>query len=476
MAERALAVVILAAGKGTRMRSTLPKVLHRALGQSLLSWVLEACAPLGVDRTVVVVGHEAEQVEAHLAERGDDSIVTVLQKEQNGTGDAAEIALQGLEGFSGDVLIVNGDGALFRTETMRAVLDRHREVSSAATTLAIASDEQLPYGRVLRDVDGSVLRIVEAGDATPEELETRELNAGVYCFDADSLREDVRKVGSDNAKGERYITDLFGIAREAGRMTFAAVAGSTDELLGVNTLADLATTEELLQSRITRSLMESGVRIELPTSIVLEPTVTVEPGATILPGCVLRGTSSIADGATVGPNTTLLDTTVEPGATVTHSHCIEASIGPEATVGPFGYLRPGSRMEKGSKVGAFVELKNTTLHDGAKVPHLSYIGDAEIGAGANIGAGTITANFRPELGPGKQRTVVGAGARTASDNVFVAPVTIGEGAFTGAGSIIVEDVPAGALAIARARQVNLPDYAQRLAAKQQQLAGDTSTR
>jgi bifunctional UDP-N-acetylglucosamine pyrophosphorylase/glucosamine-1-phosphate N-acetyltransferase len=457
-ADRSLAVVVLAAGKGTRMKGELPKVLHPVLGRTVLGWVLSAIEPLGADRTIVITGHGADLVEASLPA----SVDTARQLEQRGSGDAVAAALPALEGFAGDVLVVNGDGALFTTETMRAVVDGHQGRGSVATALAIRGDVALPYGRVIRGADDHVEAIVEAVDATAEQLAVDELNAGVYCFDAHVLRGAVPRLSDDNAKGELYITDLLGIAAGDGGRTLGVVAGGPEELLGINTRADLADVEDVLRRRILDALMLSGVTVSMPDTVLVEPTVTVEPDAVLLPRTILRGTTRIATGAVIGPDSGLHDTVVEAGAHVERSVAREARIGEGAQVGPFAYLRPGADLRRGSKAGTFVEIKNSLVGEDAKVPHLSYVGDATIGARTNIGAGNITANYRPELGRGKQRTTIGADVRTGSDCVLVAPITIGDGAWTGAGSIVTEDVPAGALALARSRQTNIEGYAERV--------------
>jgi bifunctional UDP-N-acetylglucosamine pyrophosphorylase/glucosamine-1-phosphate N-acetyltransferase len=456
--HRQLAVVVLAAGKGTRMRSDLPKVLHPVLGRTVLGWVLAAVAPLEPVRTVVVTGHQADEVEATLPA----SVATARQVEQRGSGDAVAAALPALEGFDGDVLVVNGDGALFTTGTMRAVVDGHQSRASVATALAIRGDVALPYGRVIRGDDDRVEAIVEAVDASPEQLAVDELNAGVYCFDAAVLRGAVPRLSDDNAKGELYITDLLGIAAGDGGRTLGVVAGGAEELLGINTRADLAEVEDVLRRRILSEHMLAGVTISMPDTVLVEPTVELEPDCVLLPRTILRGRTRIATGAVVGPDAGLLDTVVERDAHVERSVAREAHVGEGATVGPFAYLRPGARLRQGAKAGTFVEIKNSDVGAGAKVPHLSYVGDAQIGAGTNIGAGNITANYRPELGSGKQRTTIGANVRTGSDCVLVAPVTIGDDAWVGAGSTVVQDVPAGALAIARARQTNIEGYAERV--------------
>jgi bifunctional UDP-N-acetylglucosamine pyrophosphorylase/glucosamine-1-phosphate N-acetyltransferase len=457
-AVRPLAVVVLAAGKGTRMKSDLPKILHPVLGRSVLGWVLAAVEPLAAERVVVVTGHGAEQVEASLPA----SAVTARQVTQRGSGDAVGAALPALEGFTGDVLVVNGDGALFTTETMHAVVDGHRTWESAATALAIRGDVALPYGRIIRGEDGRIDRIVEAADATPEELAVDELNAGVYCFDAAVLRGAVPRLSDDNANGELYITDLVAIAAGDGGRTLGVVAGDADELIGINTRLDLAHVEDIARRRILDALMLSGVSISMPHTVLVEPTASVAPDAVLLPGVILRGTTRVDAGATVGPDSDLTDTLVESGAVVERSVTREARIGRDVQVGPFAFLRPGAELQAQSKAGAFVEIKNSVVGERSKVPHLSYIGDATIGTDTNIGAGNITANYRPELGRGKQRTTIGSHVHTGSDTVLVAPLTLGDGAWTGAGSTVVQDVPAGALAIARARQTNIEGYTARV--------------
>jgi bifunctional UDP-N-acetylglucosamine pyrophosphorylase/glucosamine-1-phosphate N-acetyltransferase len=454
---RPLAVVVLAAGKGTRMKSELPKILHPVLGRTVLGWVLAAVEPLAADRVVVVTGHGAEQVEASLPE----GTVTARQARQRGSGDAVAAALPALEGFTGDVLVVNGDGALFTTETMQAIVEGHRTWQSAASALAIRGDVALPYGRIIRGDDGRIERIVEAKDASPEELAVDELNAGVYCFDADGLRAAVPQLSDDNASGELYITDLLELAAADGGRTLGVVAGDADELIGINTRADLAVVEEIARMRILDELMLSGVTISMPQTVLVEPTVTVEPDAVLLPGSILRGRTHVAGGAVVGPASEVVDTIVEAGATVERSVTRAAHVGAGATVGPFAYLRPDAVLQEDSKAGAFVEIKNSVVGPRSKVPHLSYIGDATIGSDTNIGAGNITANYRPELGRGKQRTTIGSNVRTGSDTVLLAPITLGDDAWTGAGSTIVEDIPAGALAIARPRQKNIEGWVHR---------------
>lgn len=456
---RELAVVVLAAGKGTRMRSDLPKVLHPVLGRSSLDWVLAGVRETGATRIVVVVGHGADQVRAVLP----DGVETAEQHDQLGTGHAVSIGLDALDGFAGDVLVVNGDGALFMPATLQRVVAEHREADSTATLLAIAGDVAWPLGRVLADADGSVLRIVEAADATADELQVADMNVGIYCFDVEALRAALPRLTTDNAKGELYLTDVFGLARSDSARTLCVVGDDPEELLGINTRADLAQVEDVLRRRVLDGLMRSGVTVSMPQTVLVEPDVRVDPDATLLPGTMLRGATHVAAGAVVGPEADLTDTLVGPRARIVRSTCVQARVGADANVGPYAYLRPGAELRDQAKAGTFVEIKNSIVGERSKVPHLSYVGDAEIGSDSNIGAGNITANYRPELGRGKQRTTVGSNVRTGSDCVLVAPITLGDGAWTGAGSIIVQDVPAGALAIARARQTNVEGWAERLA-------------
>lgn len=458
--ERHLAVVVLAAGKGTRMKSGLPKVLHPVLGRSSLDWVLHAAAPLDPAHVVVVIGHEGDQVRASL----ETSVMTVVQEQQLGTGDAVRVGVSALpdDARDMDVLVLNGDGAMFSTRTLERVMSGHVETGSAATVLAIDGDLSWPLGRVETADDGSVTAIVEAVDATREQLDNPSMNAGIYAFDLGTLRGVLPRLSSDNAKGELYLTDVFGFVQEDDGRTLSVQGHDPGELLGINTRADLAEVEDVLRRRILRGHMLAGVTISMPDTVLIEPTVTVEPDAVILPGTILRGTTKVACRAVIGPDSDLYDTIVESDATVERSVTREARIGEGATVGPFAYLRPSAELRAGAKAGTFVEIKNSVVGSGAKVPHLSYIGDATIGEGTNIGAGNITANYRPELGRGKQRTTIGANVRTGSDCVLVAPITIGNGAWTGAGSIVTEDVPAGALALARARQTNIEGYAERV--------------
>ena len=440
MTDRSLACLILAGGLGTRMRSSLPKVLHPACGRPLLEWVLDAVAPLGAEPTLVVVPPDAPQI----AELLPESAAAVVQETPRGTGDAVRCAADALAGFEGDILVVYADTALLEPEPLEELLAARRDAGAAAAVLTIERDRRTgaDFGRIVRGADGSVERIVEVRDATPEERALTEVNSGIYAFDAALLWEYLGKLGSDNDQGELYLTDVIGLLVDAGQPVVAHRHPDATIAHGINTRVDLAEATAMLRDRINHAHMLAGVTIVDPATTFIEAHVTIEPDAQIQPFTVLRGTTAVKRGATVGP----------------HAVVVDSEIGEEALVGPFCYLRPGTRLEARSKAGTFVEMKNSNLGEGAKVPHLSYIGDADIGQGSNIGAGAITANYD---GRSKNRTTIGRDVRTSCDNVFVAPVTIGDGAWTGAGSTITDDIPPEALGIARAKQTNIEGYARR---------------
>jgi bifunctional UDP-N-acetylglucosamine pyrophosphorylase/glucosamine-1-phosphate N-acetyltransferase len=450
-------VVVLAAGEGKRMKSATPKVLHPLLGRTLLGHVLAAAAPAAAGQTIVVVGHQAEQVSGHLAEIAPEA-VPVLQAQQNGTGHAVRIALDAAPDAAGTVVVLNGDVPLLRAETVTALIEAHEAGNRAATVLAAAVDDPTGLGRIVRDAAGGLARIVEERDASAEVRAIREINAGIYAFDVAQLREALGKLSSDNDQGEEYLTDVFGLLVEVGSPVGVFVAADAQETLGANDRAQLAGLRAMLRDRVNTGLMRSGVSILDPATTWIDVTVTVEPDAVIDQNSQLRGSTSVATGAVIGPDTTLVDTTVGAGATVLRTHSLGAEIGPEATVGPFSYLRPGTRMGRKSKVGGFVETKNAELGDGAKVPHLTYVGDATIGAKANIGAGTIFANYD---GVNKHHTTVGEAAFVGSDTVLIAPVEIGPGAYVAAGSAIQKEVPPGNLGVTRAPQRNVEGWTAR---------------
>jgi bifunctional UDP-N-acetylglucosamine pyrophosphorylase/glucosamine-1-phosphate N-acetyltransferase len=436
--SRPLACVVMAGGRGTRMRSALPKVLHALCGRPILGWVLAAARDASAERVVVVTPPEAEEVRALL---GDDAIAAV-QPVARGTGHAVQCGLQALEGFAGDVLVVSGDTPLITAELLRDVVDAHRREGAVATLLTVDVHEPNDYGRVVRGPDGAVDRVVEVRDATPQERALAETNAGFYAFDAEALRAALDGLTPDNDQGELYLPDVLPILRAGGGRIVAHRTEAADCTIGVNTRIDLADAERLLRRRLLEGHMLAGAGIVDPETTFVEADVVLEPDCVIHPFTALRGSTRVESGAQVGPHAVLQD----------------AHVGAGATAGPFCYLRPGAVLLAGAKAGTYVEVKGSVLREGAKVPHLSYIGDADIGPGTNIGAGAITANYD---GRRKHRTVIGARVRTGSHNVFVAPVTIGDEAIIGAGSAITEDVPEGALGIARARQVNIEDYARR---------------
>jgi bifunctional UDP-N-acetylglucosamine pyrophosphorylase/glucosamine-1-phosphate N-acetyltransferase len=448
------AAVVLAAGKGTRFRSERAKVLHPVAGRSMLRWVLEALRPLDLARVVVVVGHQADAVRAEAEAAHLDNLATVEQAEQRGTGHAVRTvvdagALDGAE----TVLVLPGDVPLLDADVLAALLAAHD--GNAATLLTARLDDPTGYGRVVRDDRSRVARIVEHRDADDAERAIAEVNTSIYAFACDPLVAELRQLRTDNDQGEEYLTDVVAPLVGAG---VGALAASAELVAGVNDRAQLAAAAVHLRGRILGRLMRDGVSVVDPACTYVGAEVTVEPDTVLLPGTHLEGATTIGRGATIGPDTRLVDATVEAGATVTYSVVLGASVGPGATVGPFSYLRPGTRLHARAKAGAFVEMKNAKVGEDSKVPHLSYMGDVEIGDAANVGAGTITCNYD---GYAKHRTVIGDGAFIGSDTMLVAPVAIGAGAVTGAGSAITHDVPDGALAIERNEQRVLEGWADR---------------
>jgi bifunctional UDP-N-acetylglucosamine pyrophosphorylase / glucosamine-1-phosphate N-acetyltransferase len=429
----------MAAGMGTRMRSSRPKHLHELLGRRLVDWAIVAVGELGPSPIVVVTSPESLPVlESTLTER----VSLAVQETPRGTGDAVASARSALEGFSGDVLVLAGDSPMLSTVELGRLLEAHRGEGAAATVLSFEPDEPGSYGRIVRDDQGRLRAIVEARDATPEELEIREVNSSVYVFEADGLWEALAQLDTDNAQGELYLTDAVRHLVDDGRRV--AVYRAADPRIGegVNTRADLAAAGAQLRDQIVSGHLEAGVTVVDPATTWIEPDVEIEPDAVIHPFTVLRGRTVVRRGAEVGP----------------HAVVVDAEVGAEALVGPFCYLRPGTVLAARAKAGTFVELKNAQIGEGTKVPHLAYLGDAEVGDGTNVGAGTITANFPHEPGREKARTTIGRNVRTGIQNGLEAPVTIGDGAWLGGGSYITEDVPPDSLAIARARQVTKEAY------------------
>jgi bifunctional UDP-N-acetylglucosamine pyrophosphorylase / glucosamine-1-phosphate N-acetyltransferase len=429
----------MAAGLGTRMKSERPKHLHPLLGRPLVLWALEATRGVGPDRLVVVCSPGAEE---ELAGIVPEEAELAIQEEPRGTGDAVAAVRPALGGFDGDILVVPGDAPLFTPEILGGLVDAHSESRPALTLLSVELERHLPYGRIVRDERGAVTAIVEERDASDEELAIRELNASIYVFRADALWAALEGLGTENAQGELYLTDA--VARLVALGETVEVVPSRDAVAteGVNTRVDLARAGDILRHRILEQHMLAGVTVVDPATTWIDPDAALEPDSVVHPFTVLRGSTTVGAAAEVGPHVVAVDS--EIGA-----HCI---------VGPFAFLRPGTVLAAGAKAGTFVEVKNSRVGEGSKVPHLSYIGDTDIGRDTNIGAGAITANYRTERYDEKQRTVIGDDVHTGSQNVFVPPVRIGDHAWTGAGSTITDDVPDGALAIARARQVNKEGY------------------
>ncbi len=447
MSERPLAAIVLAAGEGTRMKSSIPKVLHPLCGRPMVCHVIGALEQLELERIVVVVGHGADRVIKTLREDETGTpLEFVEQRVQRGTGDAVSVGLtvfpDEIDG-EGDIVVVPGDTPLLRAETLAALAQAHAQSGAAATVLTARLPDPTGYGRILRGKDGGVEQIIDHWDASPEEREIDEVNTSIYCFRHNLLAPALRRLSPENAQGEYYLTDVIAVLRQAGHKVIAMTAPETAEALGVNDRSQLAEAEGALRLRINARWMREGVTMADPSRTYIDAGVTLASEVSLLPGVVLEGRTQIGAGAVIGPDTRLTDTIVGEGATVTYSVAREAEIGDGVSVGPFTHLRPGARLGRGAKAGSFVEIKSSEVAEGAKVPHLAYVGDAEIGAGANIGAGTITANYD---GRAKHRTKVGAGAHIGSNTVLVAPVEVGEGAYTGAGAVVTGDVPAGALA------------------------------
>lgn len=450
------AVVILAAGEGKRMHSATPKMLHRICGRSLLGHVLAATEALKAADTLVVVGSGREQVVSHLGSVAP-AARAVVQAEQRGTGHAVRTALDTLPDLSGTVVVLPGDTPLLSSVSLRELLALHQTRGAAATLLTAELPDPTGYGRVLRD-GGAVLGVVEHRDADQAQLGITEVATSVYAFQAQPLRTALAELSTENSQGEEYLTDVVGILSRSGQIVAGSAVSQWQQVLGVNDRVQLAEAGQLLRERIVHDVMLAGVTVVEPATTWVDVDVRLEPDVSLLPGTRLHGGTSIGRGAVIGPDTTLTDTTVEAGAQVRSSTCEGAVIGPGANVGPYTYLRPGTHLGRGAKAGGFVEMKAAQLGDGAKVPHLSYVGDADIGPRTNVGAATVFVNYD---GQTKHRSTVGADVRIGSDTMLVGPVEIGDGAYTAAGSVITDDVPAGALALGRARQRIIKGWVER---------------
>lgn len=454
----ACAVVVLAAGAGTRMKSTTQKTLHHIGGRSLLSHSLHAAAAIDPAHLVTVVGHQREQVSPaveDIAQALGREIRQAVQPEQNGTGHAVECGMTALQGFTGTVVVTNADVPLLKPETISSLVEAHESARASVTVLSIELDQPTGYGRIIRDTDGNVREIVEEKDANDEQRRVREVNSGVFAFDAEVLNDALGRLDSNNAQGELYITDVLGIARSDGRTVSAHIASDPRELAGVNDRVQLAEAGRELNRRTVEAAMRGGATVIDPATTFIGVEVEIGQDVTIHPNTQLWGSTVIGDGAVIGPDTTLTDFEVGARASVIRTHGELGVIGEEATVGPFTYIRPGTVLGARGKLGAFVEAKNSQIGEGSKVPHLTYIGDATVGIESNIGASSVFVNYD---GVNKHRTTIGDYCRTGSDTMFVAPVTVGDGAYTGAGTVVTEDVPAGALAIKEGHQRNIDGW------------------
>ncbi len=442
------------------MRSSLPKMLHPVCGRPMVAWPVLAARAAGAGRVAAIVS-PGREISAGLP----CEVETVVQPEPDGTGGAVRAALALIE-ESETVLVLSGDVPLLSAEVIGGLLAAHASSRAAATMLTIELEDPGAYGRVVRAPSGDVERVVEAkaaGDARPEELAIREINAGTYAFDATPLAAALAGLSNDNAQGEYYLPDIFPALREAGHSVAAHVADDLAVTMGVNDRADLAAVEVEARRRILEAHMLAGVTVVDPASTWADADVEIAADARIEPGTSLRGRTEVGAGSVVGPLTTLTDTRLGEGVSVPHSYLVECDVLDGCTVGPFAYLRPGAALEPGAKAGSFVEIKNSRIGEGAKVPHLAYVGDAEVGAGSNLGAGTITANYD---GFRKNRTVIGQNVRIGVDTMLIAPVEVGDDAYTGAGAVIKDDVAPGALAVSENEQRNIEGYAERKAKMQ----------
>lgn len=451
------AVIVLAAGAGTRMKSETPKVMHGIGGRSMVEHAIAAARELNPERLAAVVRFQRDKVAAHILDF-DSDVTIVDQDDVPGTGRAVEVGLLGLDESArveGTVIVTYGDVPLLRAETLRELIAEHEENRNAVTVLTTHIQNPGSYGRIVRSASGEVTAIVEAKDATDQQLKITEINSGIYAFDAGVLRDSLTEVTTDNAQGEKYITDVLSIARENGHRTSALAIEDRWEVEGANDRVQLAQLGRKLNDRLTEMHMRNGVTIVDPQTTWIDSTVTIANDVTILPGTQLQGTTSVGTGSVIGPDSTLKNVEIGENATISRTHGSDALIEAGATVGPFAYLRPGTILRESGKIGTFVETKNTEIGKGSKLPHLSYAGDVTIGENSNIGAASVFVNYD---GVNKHRSTVGNNVRMGSDNMYVAPVNIGDGAYSGAGTVIRKDVPAGALAINVAPQRNIDGW------------------
>lgn len=446
-----LVTIILAAGKGTRMKSALPKVLHKVCGKAMVRHVLDAARSAGARRNVVVVGFGADAVRAALS----DAAEVVVQAEQLGTGHAVRQAEACLANERGTVMVLCGDTPLLTGALLKKLCGAHRAAGAKATVLTAVPPDAAGYGRVVRAADGSVEKIVEHKDATEAERAIREVNAGIYCFDKDALFSALREVGCDNAQGEYYLPDVISILGGRGEKIWAVQADDYEETLGVNSRVQLAEAERVLRRRKNIELMENGVTLMDPATTFVDMDVTVGRDTVIYPFTWLEGATRVGEGCTLGPSSRFCDAALGDGVTAQFVYAHECEAADGVTMGPYVHIRPGTRLAKEVKIGNFVEVKNSVVGEGSKLPHLQYIGDCDMGAGVNMGCGTITVNYD---GKEKHRTVIGDGAFVGCNANLIAPVAVREGAYVAAGSTITKEVPPRALAVARARQKNFPDW------------------
>ncbi len=462
MSNKDVVIVILAAGKGTRLKSALAKVLHPAGGRPLVESVVRACLPLSPKKILAIVGHQAEQVTAAVEPLGAES---VLQQPQNGTGHAMLVARRAI-GSTKIVVVLPGDAPLIRTETLKALIHTHQSGKAAATILSAVVADPSGYGRILRKSENSVAAIVEDSQLTPEQRDINEINSSIYCFSVDKLWPALAQVKPENKHREIYLTDAIAVLAAKGETVLAKVAGDPREVLGCNTRADLAEVDAIFRGRKREELMAAGVTIQLPETVIIGPEVAAGEDTVIEPCVQLLGKTKIGANCTIRSGSILQDAVLGDGVKVEpHTMIFESHLDGGNTVGPFARIRPGSHLKKGARVGNFVETKKAVIGEGSKVPHLTYIGDAKLGSGVNIGAGTITCNYD---GVNKHQTTIGNKVFIGSNSVLVAPLKIGDGAYIAAGSAITENVPPNALGLARSRQSTKPGWA---AKKRKELAG-----
>ncbi|WP_330919352.1 bifunctional UDP-N-acetylglucosamine diphosphorylase/glucosamine-1-phosphate N-acetyltransferase GlmU [Corynebacterium accolens] len=455
------AVVVLAAGAGTRMKSTKQKTLHKIGDRTLLGHALHAAAGINPDHLVTVVGHQREQVSPvveKISNELDREVVQAVQEEQRGTGHAVSCGISPISDFEGTIIVTNGDVPLLTPETIEGLRDTHTVQGNAVTVLSMRLADPTGYGRIIRDTDGSVSAIVEHKDATDEQRLVDEVNSGVFAFDAAALRDALTKLDTNNAQGELYITDVLEIARTAGHGVGAHVAANPQELAGVNDRVQLAAAGRELNRRMVEKAMRGGATIIDPETTWIGVNVTIGTDVTIHPGTQLWGATSIADNAEIGPDSTLTNMQIGTGASVVRTHGSDSVIGVNAKIGPFTFIRPNTIVGEDGKLGGFVEAKNAELGRGTKVPHLTYIGDATVGEESNIGASSVFVNYD---GVNKHHTTIGSHVRTGSDTMFIAPVNVGDGAYSGAGTVIKDDVPAGALVVSGGKQRNIEGWVEK---------------